>query len=124
MQRWFDTSAFVPAYLAPFQRDGATYAFPKDSSMLGMQTNDQMLTDAQVSDLTEYVVALSEVAAVPMADGYFWLIRPDYGDNSLPLFGLIDEASKVNVNSASTAPTWNNPITTAVMRCASQSRRP
>jgi type II secretory pathway component PulK len=38
--------------------------------------------------------------AVPMADGYFWLIRPDYGDASLPLFGLIDEGSKVNLNSA------------------------
>jgi hypothetical protein len=24
--------------------------------------------------------------------GYFWLIRPDYNDPSLPLFGLIDES--------------------------------
>lgn len=38
--------------------------------------------------------------AVPLADGYFWLIRPDYGDPSLPLFGLVDEGSKINLNSA------------------------
>src|SRR5687767_14801762 len=24
--------------------------------------------------------------AVPMTDGYFWLIRPDYGDQGLPLY--------------------------------------
>lgn len=43
-----DMSAFYPAYLAPFQQDGQTYGIPKDSSVLGMQTNDQMLTDASV----------------------------------------------------------------------------
>jgi multiple sugar transport system substrate-binding protein len=44
----FDLAAFYPGYLSPFQRDGVTYAFPKDSSILGMQTNDQMFTDAGV----------------------------------------------------------------------------
>lgn len=44
----FDTSAFYPGYLSPFQRDGHTYGFPKDSSVLGMQTNDEMLTTATV----------------------------------------------------------------------------
>ena len=37
----FDLAAFYPGYLSPFQRDGQTYAFPKDSSVLGMQTNDR-----------------------------------------------------------------------------------
>jgi hypothetical protein len=37
-------------------------------------------------------------AGVPVGDGWFWVLRPDYGDPSLPLFGLVDEASKLNVN--------------------------
>jgi len=32
--------------------------------------------------------------------GYFWIIRPNYGDESLPAFGLVDEASKINLNTA------------------------
>src|SRR5688572_22611610 len=35
-----------------------------------------------------------------MGDGYFWFIRPNYGDDQLPSFGFIDEAGKVNVNTA------------------------
>jgi hypothetical protein len=30
----------------------------------------------------------------------FWIVRPDYGDNNLPAYGLVDEASKVNLISA------------------------
>ena len=61
-QAGFDIGAFYPGYLQPFQKDGQTYGFPKDSSILGMQTNDQMLSDAGVTipttveelDLEEY----------------------------------------------------------------------
>jgi type II secretory pathway component PulK len=35
-----------------------------------------------------------------VGEGYFWVLRPDYGDPSLPLFGLVGESSKVNVNVA------------------------
>jgi DNA uptake protein ComE-like DNA-binding protein len=38
--------------------------------------------------------------AIPVGDGYFWVLRPDYGDSSLPLFGLVDEAAKLNINVA------------------------
>ena len=38
--------------------------------------------------------------AVSVGDGCFWIVRPDFGDPSLPLWGLVDEASKVNLNSA------------------------
>jgi DNA uptake protein ComE-like DNA-binding protein len=37
-------------------------------------------------------------AGIPVGDGWFWVLRPDYGDPSLPLFGLVDEGSKLNVN--------------------------
>ncbi|MBA2275123.1 MAG: extracellular solute-binding protein [Chloroflexi bacterium] len=44
----FDLSPFYEGYLAPFQQEGQTFAIPKDSSVLGMQTNDEMLANADV----------------------------------------------------------------------------
>jgi type II secretory pathway component PulK len=41
-----------------------------------------------------------QFAAVPVGNGYFWVLRPEYEDTSLPLFGLMDEAAKLNINSA------------------------
>lgn len=42
--------------------------------------------------------------AVPVGDaGVFWVVRPDYGDAQLPAYGLVDEAAKLNVNSAPVA---------------------
>jgi type II secretory pathway component PulK len=37
---------------------------------------------------------------VPVGDGYFWILRPDYGDSFMPVFGLIDESAKLNINVA------------------------
>lgn len=37
-------------------------------------------------------------AAIPLGTGHFWLIRPNWGDPSLPQFGLVDESSKLNIN--------------------------
>lgn len=42
-----------------------------------------------------------EVEAVPFAGGYFWLITPDWDQREGGLkFGLIDESSKLNLNTA------------------------
>src|SRR5438045_3490922 len=35
---------------------------------------------------------------VQVGDGTFWIVRPNYDDQSLPLWGLVDEASKININ--------------------------
>jgi type II secretory pathway component PulK len=44
----------------------------------------------------------SSFAAVPVGDaGTFWIVRPDYGDSSMPQYGLVDEASKLNFTSVS-----------------------
>lgn len=43
----------------------------------------------------------SYFAAVPVGDGYFWVLRPQYDDTTLPAFGLTGEADKVNINTAS-----------------------
>jgi multiple sugar transport system substrate-binding protein len=45
----FDTSQFYPNLLSTFQQDGKSYAYPKDSSVLGMQTNDDLLTAAGIT---------------------------------------------------------------------------
>ncbi|HMO25046.1 MAG TPA: type II secretion system protein GspK, partial [Tepidisphaeraceae bacterium] len=44
-------------------------------------------------DLTE-----SDFAGVPVGDGAFWIVRPGYDDADLPAFGLVNEASKLDVN--------------------------
>jgi type II secretory pathway component PulK len=43
----------------------------------------------------------TDFAAVPVGGGCFWVLRPDYDDPNLPLFGLVDESSKLNINTAS-----------------------
>jgi DNA uptake protein ComE-like DNA-binding protein len=39
-------------------------------------------------------------SAVPVGTGYFWLLRPDYGDAQTSVFGLTDEIGKLNINTA------------------------
>jgi type II secretory pathway component PulK len=52
--------------------------------------------DQSPDDLTEEFYS-----GVQVGDGYFWICRPDFGDNdTLQLFGLRDEGSKLNINSA------------------------
>ena len=69
-------------------------------------------TNGVVPDLSEY-----QAEAVPIGDAHFWIIGRD---NSYPMthpdqvtFGLVDEASKINLNSASTnVLTWLPRMTT------------
>jgi type II secretory pathway component PulK len=51
----------------------------------------------------ENVLTLGEsyFEAVPVGDaGAFWIVRPDYADSSLPVYGLVDESSKINLTTA------------------------
>jgi len=55
--------------------------------------------------LTEEKTTLStltdnDFAQVPVGDGYFWIIRPNYGDANLPYVGLTEENAKLNINTA------------------------
>lgn len=65
---------------------------------------------ALVQEQRDALFMLSEDAfyAVPVGGddpahptGWFWIIRPNYGDPELPSYGLSDEAAKININSAS-----------------------
>ncbi|WP_428937149.1 general secretion pathway protein GspK [Fontivita pretiosa] len=58
---------------------------------------------AMLNELGPEVLDLPEqdFAAVPVGDGWFWVLRPRYEDDSLPVFGLVDEASKLDINAAS-----------------------
>ena len=37
---------------------------------------------------------------VPIGDGAFWILRPDYEDGRQQAYGVVDEASKINLNTA------------------------
>ncbi|MGE4286147.1 MAG: general secretion pathway protein GspK [Phycisphaerae bacterium] len=39
--------------------------------------------------------------AVKVGEGYFWLIKPELADSDTLSYGLVDEAGKINLNSAS-----------------------
>jgi type II secretory pathway component PulK len=56
------------------------------------------LLDQQKDSLT--TLTDDYFAQVPVGDGFFWLIRPNYGDNQFSSLGLLDEASKLNINTA------------------------
>ena len=40
----------------------------------------------------------SSFEAVPIGNGYVWIVRPDYNDPLLPPFGLVDESTKIDLN--------------------------
>jgi len=58
---------------------------------------------AQIKSAGRSVAALDEAAweGVPVGNGFFWVLRPNRSDEGGYDFGLVDEASKVNLNSAS-----------------------
>jgi type II secretory pathway component PulK len=60
--------------------------------MLGVLTTEGQ----NVTDLAE-----DQFAGIPVGDGYFWVLRPDYGDASFPAFGPVAESAKLNINTAS-----------------------
>ena len=56
-----------------------------------------------LADLTEdyfYQIPVGPPDVGGISPGYFWIVRPEYGDVDLPIYGLTDEAAKLNINSA------------------------
>lgn len=51
--------------------------------------------NTSIDDVTE-----DQFAAIPVGDGYFWVLRPDYDDPTLQVFGMVHEAGKLNLNTA------------------------
>jgi hypothetical protein len=45
-------------------------------------------------------VTEDQFAAIQIGDGYFWVLRPDYDDPTLPVFGMVKEGAKLNLNKA------------------------
>src|SRR5262245_11135148 len=56
---------------------------------------------ALVDQERDLVLTMSERSfqAIRSGNGFCWFLRPNYGDVQLPSFGLVDESSKVNLNS-------------------------
>src|SRR5688500_2755702 len=40
----------------------------------------------------------SEFEAQPIGRGYFWILKPDFNDPALPLYGLTDESARLDLN--------------------------
>ena len=57
---------------------------------LSLVSTDYLST---LPDLTD-----TDYAAVPVGTGFFWIIRPNYGDDTQSVYGLMDESSKINLN--------------------------
>ncbi len=41
-----------------------------------------------------------QFAGIQIGDGWFWVLRPDYDDPTLPVFGMVKEGGKLNLNTA------------------------
>jgi type II secretory pathway component PulK len=54
-----------------------------------------------LSDLTEEDFGGANGGGIQVGDGYFWILRPNYGDDNLPVYGFTEENAKVNINTAS-----------------------
>lgn len=46
-------------------------------------------------------IAEDQFEAVPVGEGFFWIMRPDFDDPNAPVYGIVDENAKLNINSAS-----------------------
>lgn len=57
-------------------------------------------------------------AAVPVGEGYFWVIKPDYNDQTQSNYGVVDEASKLNVNTAAPEMLLGLPVMTDELAAA------
>ena len=54
-----------------------------------------------LSDLTEEDFGGTNGGGIQVGDGYFWILRPNYGDDNLPVYGFTEENAKLNINTAS-----------------------
>ena len=87
------------------------------SMRVEMQASANLAAAAEASSVErgaeQYILALladykseirsmseEEFANVPVGNGYFWLLRPDYDDAALPVFGLMEESAKLNLTEA------------------------
>jgi hypothetical protein len=71
----------------------------------GEQYAMAMLEDQATNDTAaDFIFTLddSQFAGIPVGEnsGYFWFLRPDYGDDTMAVYGMVSESGKVNINTA------------------------
>jgi type II secretory pathway component PulK len=88
LNRSMATEAIAAANRAA-QLQASTIELGAEQYVMGVIT-DQGTASLQLTD--------DQFDAIPVGDGYFWVLRPQYDDPSLPTFGLVDESSKLNIN--------------------------
>ncbi|NLW50445.1 MAG: hypothetical protein GXY85_06325 [Candidatus Brocadiaceae bacterium] len=67
---------------------------------------------------SEDAASESEVEAVQVGDGYFWLLHAHPNDNNVRRYGMTDEAAKVNLNTATAEMLLKLPEMTAELAAA------
>ncbi|MEX0775578.1 MAG: helix-hairpin-helix domain-containing protein [Phycisphaeraceae bacterium] len=82
-------SSAAEFYVAQLQADAIARGAAEYVRSLVSNTNGTLPADEEI-----------EAEAVPLGDGYFWLIRSDPQDDRAWAFGLTDEAGKLNINTA------------------------
>ncbi len=65
------------------------------------------------SSLTSTSGGTDEYEAMPLGDGYFWILQSNLEDDRTYLYGLTDESGKINLNTASLEMLQNLPQMTA-----------
>lgn len=85
-------------------------AYAAESAARGAEQYVMALLTDQRDTITTLDTTYFEAVPVGVDDGtnstrraYFWLLRPDYLDADLPPFGIVDESSKLNLNTVDTA---------------------
>lgn len=78
----------------------ANYAAMLQASAIERGAEQYLL--AMLTELSGDLTSMTEAdfEAVQVGDGWFWVLRPDYGDAYLPVFGLTGESAKLNINIA------------------------
>ncbi len=84
---------------AAAQAQGAESA--AEQYVLGILTTD--VSDVQTFTEDQFQVHVGDQGA----GGTFLIVRPDYDDQSLPLYGLVEEGSKININTAGQSLLYN-----------------
>lgn len=92
LAQWVRADAVVSANVAA-AREATLVERGAEQYVLALLANAKANPNEPVEALDE-----SYFMAVPIGEGYFWIVRPDYNDPLLPAFGLVDETSKIDLN--------------------------
>ncbi len=82
-----------------------------------------VLAQVESSRPDAIILTQTNAEAIPVGDGHFWLLQPNSTSDSTYTYGLVDEASKLNLNTSSAKRLQNLPNMTQAIADAIQDWR-